>query len=63
MNTSQIDSLLRVLTLHCKDMGYTIDDLKGIHRSVRMHHIWIEEDHKPSIEYQRRLNPNIKEVV
>ena len=26
-----------------------------------MHFILTEDDHKPSIEYQRRLNPNMKE--
>jgi len=44
-------------------MGYTIDDLKGIQPFVCMHHILMEDDHKPSIENQRRLNPNMKEVV
>jgi len=28
-----------------------------------MHRILLEEDYKPSIEHQRRLNPNMKEVV
>jgi len=28
-----------------------------------MHRILMEDDHKPSIEHQRRLNPNIKEVL
>jgi hypothetical protein len=28
-----------------------------------MHRILLEEDYKPSIEHQRRLNPNMKEVL
>ena len=28
-----------------------------------MQHILIEDDHKPSIEHQRLLNPNMKVVV
>jgi len=28
-----------------------------------MHKILLEEGHKPSREHQRRLNPNMKEVV
>jgi hypothetical protein len=28
-----------------------------------MHRILLEEDHKPSRESQRRLNPNLREVV
>jgi len=49
----QIDSLLRVLRLHCKAIGYTTDDFKGIHPFMCMHRILMEDDHKPSIEHQR----------
>ena len=55
--------LLNEHRLHKKAIGYTIDDLKGIHPSLCMHRILLEDDHKPSIEHQRRLNPNMQEVV
>jgi len=51
LNASQVDSLLRVLRLHRKAIGYTLDNLKGIHPSVSMHRILIEDDYKPSIEH------------
>jgi len=63
LNACQIDSLLRVLREHRKAIGYTLDDLKGIHPSVCMHRILMEDDHKPRIEHQRTLNPNMQEVV
>jgi len=63
LSASQIDSLLRVSRLHYKTIGYTIGDLKRIHTSVCMHRILMEDGHKPSIEYQWRLNPNMKEGV
>ena len=63
LSASQIDYLLRVLRLHYKTIGYIIDDLKGIHHSMCMHHILMEDGYKPSIEHQSRLNPSIKEVV
>jgi len=47
LNTCQIDSLLRVLREYRKAIGYTLDDLKGIHPSVCMHCILMEDDHKP----------------
>ena len=28
-----------------------------------MHRIYMEEEHRPTIERQRRLNPNMKEIV
>jgi len=63
LNACQVDSLLRVLREHKKAIGYTLDDLRGIHPSVCMHRILMEDDHRPTIEHQRRLNPNMQEVV
>ena len=59
LNACQVDSLLRVLTEHRKAIRYTLDDLKGIHPFVCMHRILMKDDHKPTIEHQRRLNPNM----
>jgi len=63
LSVPQVDSLLRILRLHQKAIGYSLDDLKGIHPFVRMHYILMEDDHKPSIEPQRKLSPNMQEVV
>ncbi len=38
-------------------------DIKGISPEICMHKILMEDDFKPSIEAQRRLNPKMKEVV
>lgn len=40
-----------------------IEDLKGIRPTVCMHKILMEDDHKPVVQPQRRLNPAMKEVV
>ena len=58
-----MDKLLRIVRDHRKIIGYTIDDLKGISPSFCMHRIHLEEGCTPTIEHQRRLNPNMKEVV
>jgi len=63
LNATQIESFLRMLRKHRKAIGYTLDDLKQIHPSLCMHRISMEDDHKPSIEHQRRLNPTMQEVV
>lgn len=60
LNNEQNKKLLRILKKHKKALGWTILDLKGI-SSPYMHHILIEENCKPVIEMQRRLNPNMKE--
>ena len=63
LNDEQVDKLLRRIRPHRKIIGYTIDDIKGISPSMCMHRIYMEEGFKPSIENQRRLNLNMKEVV
>ena len=63
LNEVETEKLISVLKKYLKAIGYTIDDIKGINPSLCMHRILLEEDYKPSIEHQRRLNPNMKEVV
>ena len=57
------EKLLRVLRDHKHAIGWSLADLKGIHPSMCMHRILLEDGHKPSVEAQRRLNPTMKEVV
>ena len=59
----ELDILKHALAPFRKSLGYSIDDIKGIHPSLCMHRIHMEEGFKPTIEPQRRLNPNMKEVV
>jgi hypothetical protein len=63
LRKDQEDSLLAVLKKHKEAIGWTVADLKGIGPSICMHRIHLEEDARPSHEAQRRLNPNMKEVV
>ena len=55
--------LLRVLREYKTAFGWSIADIKGISPSICMHKILMEDNYKPSVEHQRRLNPNMKEVV
>ena len=57
------EKLLRVLRDHKDALGWSLVDLKGISPSMCMHHILLEDGHKPSMEAQKRLNPTMKEVV
>ncbi|GJZ58748.1 putative nucleotidyltransferase, ribonuclease H [Tanacetum coccineum] len=60
---SQKEALLKVLSKYKAAVGWTIADLKGISPSLCMHRIVTNPDVKPSRDAQRRLNPNMKEVV
>ncbi|KAI3824039.1 hypothetical protein L1987_05486 [Smallanthus sonchifolius] len=59
----QEQALLKVLKANKEAIGWAIADLKGISPSIVMHKIITTEDAKPTREAQRRLNPNLREVV
>ncbi|XP_058208240.1 uncharacterized protein LOC131321253 [Rhododendron vialii] len=59
----QEEKLLVVLRRHTKAIRWTIADIQGISPSLCSHHIYLEEDVKPSHQPQRRLNPIMKDVV
>ncbi|XP_071905800.1 uncharacterized protein [Coffea arabica] len=63
LDDEQCAKLLRVLRRRKKAIGWTISDIKGISHSICMHRILLENGCKPVVETQRRLNPNMKEVV
>ncbi|KAH9802357.1 hypothetical protein KPL71_001349 [Citrus sinensis] len=48
---------------HKGALGWTIADIKGINPVDCMHYIHLDENAKTTREMQRRLNPNMKEVV
>ncbi|KAK1440276.1 hypothetical protein QVD17_06101 [Tagetes erecta] len=57
------EALLEVLKRYKAAIGWTIADLKGISPSIVMHKIITDPEAKPSRDAQRRLNPNMREVV
>ncbi|XP_075099043.1 uncharacterized protein LOC142175930 [Nicotiana tabacum] len=59
----QVERLVHVLQENKTAIGWTMADIKGISPTFYMHKILLEEGHRPSREHQRRLNPNMKEVV
>ncbi|KAJ9555204.1 hypothetical protein OSB04_009818 [Centaurea solstitialis] len=63
LSSSQLDKLLHVLRKYRSVLAYSIDDIKGISPSFCTHRILLNDEHASSIEHQRRLNPNMKEVV
>jgi hypothetical protein len=63
LNAHQEGKLLQTLKMHKNGLGWTIADIKGISPLICTHRIYLEENAKPPREMQRRLNPNMKEVV
>ena len=46
------ERLLKVLKKHRADIGYTLDDLKGISPTLYEHKINMEPDAKPVVDHQ-----------
>nr|GFB74164.1 DNA-directed DNA polymerase [Tanacetum cinerariifolium] len=55
--------LLEGLKNHKEAIAWSIANIKGIVSSFCAHKILMEDKFKPSVQPQRRVNPNIKEVV
>ena len=63
LSSIEEEKLLRVLRDHRTAIGWQISDLRGISPTFCMHKIFMEDDFKPLVQPQRRLNPTMKEVV
>ena len=63
LTETQRSQLLKVLKEHKCALGWKISDIRGINPSFCTHKILMEDDYKPVVQPQRRLNPNMKEVV
>ena len=63
LELSQKEKLLSVLKEHKRAIAWKISDINGISPSFCTHKILMEEGYKSVVQPQRRLNPNMKEVV
>ncbi|GJU17122.1 reverse transcriptase domain-containing protein [Tanacetum coccineum] len=54
---------LKVLKSHKRAIAWKITDIKGIDPRFCAHKILMEDDYKPSVQIQRRVNPKIHEVI
>lgn len=63
LGTIEKEKLLRVLGEHKGAIPWSIVNIKSISPSIYLHYILIEDGYKTSTEPQKRLNPNMKEVI
>ncbi|GJS96082.1 hypothetical protein Tco_0803050 [Tanacetum coccineum] len=56
------EALLKVLKSHKRAIAWKITDIKGIDPRFCTYKILMEEDYKPTVQSQRRVNPKILEV-
>nr|GEZ49164.1 DNA-directed DNA polymerase [Tanacetum cinerariifolium] len=56
-------TLITVLKSHKRAITWKLFDIKGIDPEFCTHKILMEEDFKPAVQYQRRENPKIHDVI
>ncbi|KAJ9558321.1 LOW QUALITY PROTEIN: hypothetical protein OSB04_012935 [Centaurea solstitialis] len=63
LTANEKDRLIEVLKRHKKALAWKILDIPGISPSFCTHKILMEDNFKPCVQKQRRLNPKMQEVV
>ncbi|GJZ19290.1 hypothetical protein Tco_0555880 [Tanacetum coccineum] len=56
-------ALIKVLKSHKRAIAWKLSDIKGINPEFYTHKILMEEDYKPAVQHQRRVNPKIHDVI
>nr|GEU67417.1 reverse transcriptase domain-containing protein [Tanacetum cinerariifolium] len=57
------EALIKVLKSHKRAIAWKISDIKGIDPRFCTHKILMEEDYKPAVQSQRRVNLKIYDVI
>ena len=63
LSVLQEEKLCNMLKEHLDAFTWSYKEIKGVHRSVCTHHIYIKEGCKPVRQPQRRMNPTLKDIV
>nr|GFB56705.1 reverse transcriptase domain-containing protein [Tanacetum cinerariifolium] len=56
-------ALIKVLKSHKRAIAWKLSDIQGINPKFCTYKILIEEDYKPVVQHQRRVNPKIHDVI
>nr|GEY29258.1 reverse transcriptase domain-containing protein [Tanacetum cinerariifolium] len=56
-------ALIKVFKSHKQALAWQLSDIKGIDPEFCTHKILMEDNFKPAVQHQRRVNPKIHEVI
>nr|GEZ99411.1 reverse transcriptase domain-containing protein [Tanacetum cinerariifolium] len=56
-------ALIKALKSHKRAITWKLSDIQGINPKICTHKILMEEDYKPAVQHQRRVNPKIHDVI
>nr|GEZ51995.1 reverse transcriptase domain-containing protein [Tanacetum cinerariifolium] len=63
LSVEEKTALIMILKSHKRCIAWKLSDIKGIDPEFCTHKILMEEDFKPAIQHQRRVNPKIYDVI
>nr|GEX10196.1 reverse transcriptase domain-containing protein [Tanacetum cinerariifolium] len=63
LSNEEKTALIMVLKSHKRAIAWKLSDIKGINLEFCTHEIHIEEDFKPAVQQQRRVNLKIHDVI
>ncbi|GKE81322.1 reverse transcriptase domain-containing protein [Tanacetum coccineum] len=63
LSLGEKSDLIKVLKSHKRAIAWKLSDIQGINPEFCTHKILMEEDYKPAVQHQRRVNPKIHDVI
>nr|GEV04687.1 reverse transcriptase domain-containing protein [Tanacetum cinerariifolium] len=63
LSVEEKTALITVLKSHKQAIAWKLSDIKGINLEFCTHKILMEDDFKPAVQHQRRVNPKIYDVI
>nr|GFC61055.1 reverse transcriptase domain-containing protein [Tanacetum cinerariifolium] len=63
LSVNEKSALIEVLELRKKAIAWKLIDIKGIDPEFCSHKILLEDDYSPKVQSQRRVNPEIHDVI
>nr|GEU64070.1 reverse transcriptase domain-containing protein [Tanacetum cinerariifolium] len=63
LSVEEKTALITVLKSHKRAIAWKLSDIKGIDPKFCTHKILMEDDFKPAVQHQRRVNPKIHDVI
>nr|GFA12869.1 reverse transcriptase domain-containing protein [Tanacetum cinerariifolium] len=63
LGNEEKSALIKVLKSHKQAIAWKLSDIQGINLKFCTHKILMEEDYKPAVQHQRRVNPKIHDVI
>nr|GEU55392.1 reverse transcriptase domain-containing protein [Tanacetum cinerariifolium] len=63
LSVEEKTALITVLKSHKRAITWKLSDIKGINPEFCTHKILMEDDFKPAVQHQKRVNPKIHDVI